>query len=69
MVDPTKPVLCFANISGLLVLEQVCVASLDCNRLDIAERCLLTLSMVFPTSLRVRRLQALKLEAMGRCDY
>ncbi|XP_066992830.1 ER membrane protein complex subunit 2-A [Anabrus simplex] len=52
----------------LLVLEQVCVAALDCNRLDIADRCLQALSSEFPTSLRVRKLQALKLEAMEKYD-
>ncbi|XP_047110809.1 ER membrane protein complex subunit 2-like isoform X2 [Schistocerca piceifrons] len=52
----------------LLVLEQVCVAALDCNRLDVADRCVHTLSTEFPTSLRVRRLRVLQLEAMERYD-
>ncbi|KDR16557.1 ER membrane protein complex subunit 2-like [Zootermopsis nevadensis] len=52
----------------LLVLEQVCVASLDCNRLEVADACLKALSTEFPTSLRIRKLKALKLEALERYD-
>lgn len=50
------------------VLEQVCVAALDCNRMDIANECLHLLSSQFPGSLRIHRLQALKLEAQERYD-
>jgi len=52
--------------SGLLVLEQVCVAALDCNRHEVADVCLRALSSEFPTSLRIRKLKALKLEALER---
>jgi hypothetical protein len=52
--------------SGLLVLEQVCVAALDCNRLEVADACLKALSAEFPSSLRIRKLKALKLEALER---
>lgn len=48
------------------MLEQVCVASLDCNRLEVADACLKALSTEFPTSLRIRKLKALKLEALER---
>jgi len=52
----------------LLVLEQVCVAALDCNRHEVADVCLRALSTEFPTSLRIRKLKALKLEALERYD-
>ncbi|KAJ9585077.1 hypothetical protein L9F63_020585 [Diploptera punctata] len=52
----------------LLVLEQVCIAALDCNRLDVADCCLKALSAEFPTSMRIRKLKALKLEALERFD-
>ncbi|PNF28033.1 ER membrane protein complex subunit 2 [Cryptotermes secundus] len=52
----------------LLVLEQVCVAALDCNRLEVADACLKALLAEFPTSLRIRKLKALKLEALERYD-
>jgi hypothetical protein len=52
--------------SELLVLEQVCVAALDCNRLEVADACLKALFIEFPTSLRIRKLKALKLEALER---
>lgn len=50
------------------VLEQVCVAALDCNRMDIVDECLLELSNQFPSSLRIHKLQAMKLEAQERYD-
>uniref|UniRef100_A0A1B6CSS1 ER membrane protein complex subunit 2 n=1 Tax=Clastoptera arizonana TaxID=38151 RepID=A0A1B6CSS1_9HEMI len=49
-----------------LVLEQVFTAALDCNRMDVAEDCLDTLSVQFPNSVRIDRLKALKLEAQER---
>ncbi|KAG8228982.1 hypothetical protein J437_LFUL009540 [Ladona fulva] len=52
----------------LLVYEQVCLAALDTNRMDIADQCLVALKKEFSTSLRVRKLQAMKLEAMERYD-
>nr|BAN20759.1 conserved hypothetical protein [Riptortus pedestris] len=51
-----------------LVLEQVCVASFDCNRLDVANDCLQVLTSKFPKSLRIALLQALHLEALERYD-
>ncbi|XP_014239426.1 ER membrane protein complex subunit 2-A-like [Cimex lectularius] len=51
-----------------LILEQVCVGALDCNRMDIAGDCLQDLSKHFPGSLRVHLLQALHLEAVERYD-
>ncbi|XP_046396800.1 ER membrane protein complex subunit 2-like [Ischnura elegans] len=52
----------------LMVYEQVCLAALDTNRMDIADQCLLALKKEFSGSLRVRKLQAMKLEAMERYD-
>ncbi|XP_076065869.1 ER membrane protein complex subunit 2-like [Oratosquilla oratoria] len=51
-----------------MVEEQVVIAGLDCNRLDIAEQCLLSLNRQFPGSLRVRKLKAMRLEAFERYD-
>ncbi|XP_055327691.1 ER membrane protein complex subunit 2-like [Paramacrobiotus metropolitanus] len=50
------------------VYEQVCIAALDCDRLDIAKNCVKSLSARFPTSNRVRRLLAMTLEADGKFD-
>ncbi|XP_071451021.1 ER membrane protein complex subunit 2-like isoform X3 [Hetaerina americana] len=52
----------------LMVYEQVCLAALDTNRMDVADQCLLALKKEFSGSLRVRKLQAMKLEAMERYD-
>ncbi|KAF4517777.1 hypothetical protein B566_EDAN002982 [Ephemera danica] len=52
----------------LLVLEQVCIAALDCNRIDIADYCLHCLAKELPMSLRVRKLQAMKFEALEKYD-
>lgn len=51
-----------------MVEEQVFVAGLDCNRLDIAEPCLMALNEQFPGSLRVRKLKAMRLEALEKFD-
>lgn len=51
-----------------LVLEQVFIAALDAYDMKIADDCLDTLSEQFPNSLRIQRLQALKLEALERYD-
>jgi hypothetical protein len=48
------------------VLEQVSVAALDCNRLDVAASCIHSLIKEFPNSLRVRTLLVMKLEAQQR---
>lgn len=47
---------------GYLILEQVCIAAADVNRIDIIDQCLYSLHNEFPGSLRVKRLQVLKLE-------
>ncbi|KAJ1529292.1 hypothetical protein ONE63_006089 [Megalurothrips usitatus] len=52
----------------LLVWEQVCVAALDCNRMDVVDICLVSLATEFPSSMRVRKLQAMKLEALEKYD-
>ncbi|GFR26047.1 ER membrane protein complex subunit 2 [Trichonephila clavata] len=51
-----------------LIYEQVCLASLDCHRLDIAQECLEVLDKQFPGSLRVRKLRAMEFEALERYD-
>lgn len=50
------------------VLEQVSIAALDCNRIDVAASCIHTLIKEFPKSLRVRTLIVMKLEAQERYD-
>lgn len=60
----------YANKLGdeLWVLyEQVCLAALDCCRLDLAEECLIALHKQFPRSSRVNKLQGMYHEARG--DY
>lgn len=52
----------------LLVWEQVCIAALDCNRMDVVDICLVSLATEFPASMRVRKLQAMKLEALEKYD-
>uniref|UniRef100_A0A914VNZ7 ER membrane protein complex subunit 2 n=1 Tax=Plectus sambesii TaxID=2011161 RepID=A0A914VNZ7_9BILA len=51
-----------------VVYEQVCIAALDCARLDVAAECMNALQKKFPNSHRVLKLQAMRLEAMGRYD-
>lgn len=46
-----------------LILEQVCIAALDCFRNDIAHNCIKQLLFAFPKSLRVRKYEAMRLEA------
>lgn len=50
------------------VLEQVSLAALDCNRIDVAAACIHSLIKEFPNSLRVRTLIVMKLEAQERYD-
>lgn len=50
--------------SEYLVLEQVCVAALDCYRLPLAEYCIKILMRAFPGSLRVHKYHAMHLEAL-----
>uniref|UniRef100_T1IPG5 ER membrane protein complex subunit 2 n=1 Tax=Strigamia maritima TaxID=126957 RepID=T1IPG5_STRMM len=47
-----------------VVYEQVCIAALDCNRIDVAQSCLKKLNKQFPGSLRVTKLRAMELEAL-----
>ncbi|KAF3796063.1 ER membrane protein complex subunit 2-A [Nymphaea thermarum] len=45
--------------------EQVAIAAMDCQSLDVAKDCIKTLSKRFPGSNRVGRLEAMLLEAKG----
>ena len=49
-----------------MVLEQVAVAALDLHKMTVAEDCLVMLAKQFPGSQRVRKLKALRLEALER---
>lgn len=49
-------------------MEQVCLAALDCYNLDIAKLCLKHLLYEFPNSLRVKKYEAMILEAEERYD-
>lgn len=51
-----------------LVLEQVCVAALDCYHLSLADYCIKILMMEFPGSLRVHKYHAMHLEALEMYD-
>lgn len=51
-----------------LVLEQVIIAALDCNRIEVAEKCISILSKEFPGSLRVQKFKAMRLEALELYD-
>lgn len=51
---------------GWLVLEQVFIAALDCHSMEIANFCLSKLNQEFPDSMRVKRLKAMKYEALER---
>jgi len=46
-----------------LILEQVCIAALDCHILSVAETCIKSLLKQFPNSLRVKKLEAMYFEA------
>lgn len=50
------------------MLEQVIIAALDCNRVEIAEECIKKLSLAFPGSLRVQKYKAMRLEALELYD-
>lgn len=58
------------NISfvGYLILEQVCVAALDCHVMSVAKTCIENLRKKFPNSLRVRKLEAMYFEAKEEFD-
>lgn len=51
-----------------LILEQACIASLDCYRHDIAHSCIKHLLRDFPNSLRVKKYEAMQLEATEHYD-
>lgn len=51
-----------------LVLEQVIIAAFDCNRIEVAEKCISILSKEFPGSLRVQKFKAMRLEALELYD-
>lgn len=51
-------------LTEYLVLEQVCVAALDCYRLSLAEYCIKILMRDFPGSSRVHKYHAMHLEAL-----
>ena len=52
-----------------MVLEQVAVAAMDMNRADVVHHCLVKLNEKFgASSLRIRRLQAMRLEMLERWD-
>nr|ACH63227.1 O-linked GlcNAc transferase-like protein [Rheum australe] len=48
--------------------EQVAVAAMDCNSLDVASDCMKLLRKKFPESKRVSRLEAMLFEARGRWE-
>lgn len=50
------------------VLEQVCLAALDCYNIPTADFCIQQLSNEFPNSLRVKKYYAMRLEAQERYD-
>ncbi|EEZ98669.1 ER membrane protein complex subunit 2 [Tribolium castaneum] len=51
-----------------LILEQVCIAALDCNEFTIAKKCLKELHKDFPNSLRVRKYEAMLFEAQEKYE-
>lgn len=51
-----------------LVLEQVIIAALDCNRTKMAEKCIKLLTAEFPGSLRVQKYKAMLFEALEHYD-
>ncbi|XP_013782710.1 ER membrane protein complex subunit 2-like [Limulus polyphemus] len=51
-----------------LVYEQVCIAALDCHNFILVQECLRTLDRQFPGSMRVRKLRAMKYEALERYE-
>lgn len=51
-----------------LIVEQVIIAALDCNRIDVADKCIKLLSNEFPNSLRVQKYRAMRYEAVEDYD-
>ena len=50
------------------IYEQVFLASLDCSKMDLATMCLKELNTQFPDSVRVKKLKAMRLEALERYE-
>ena len=50
----------------MIISSQVTIAALDCARQDLAIDCLQTLNKRFPKSHRVTKLQAMRLESLGK---
>lgn len=51
-----------------LVYEQVYLAALDCNNMLVASNCIAALRSQYPQSVRVKKLFAMKLEALDRYE-
>lgn len=51
-----------------LVLEQVIIAAFDCDKLNVADKCILKLTTDFPNSLRVEKYKAMRFEIMNCYD-
>lgn len=49
-----------------VVLEQVCIAAIDCAQAGIFQDCIRDLDTQFPDSHRVKRLQGMHLESIGK---
>jgi len=50
-----------------VILEQVCIAALDCSEFKLSAECISKLSHQFPESIRVKRLIGMQHEAKGEC--
>ena len=50
------------------IYEQVFLASIDCRKMDLATMCLRELKTQFPDSVRVQKLNAMRLEAFEKYD-
>lgn len=51
-----------------MILEQVCIAALDTYQIAVADFCIKQLSNEFPSSMRVKKYYAMRLEAQERYD-
>lgn len=50
------------------IYEQVFLASIDCRKMDLATMCLRELKSQFPNSVRVKKLNAMRLESFDKYD-
>ncbi|PFX26922.1 ER membrane protein complex subunit 2 [Stylophora pistillata] len=50
------------------IYEQVFLASIDCRKMDLATMCLRELKSQFPNSIRVQKLNAMRLESIDKYD-